>query len=99
MKTTIDFYDFERAFRNMDRYDQFGYDGLKALFEYLDELDESCGTETELDVIALCCDFTLYGDLNEFQANYGDECETIDDIEQQTTVIRVDDDSFIIQNF
>jgi len=60
MKQNVDFCDFERAFREYDRFDNFGHDGLKALFEYLEGYEEDCGEEIELDVIALCCDYSQY---------------------------------------
>jgi hypothetical protein len=60
MKQTIGFTQFSDAFRAYDRYDQFGYDALKALFDYLEELEQDIGEEMELDVIALCCDWTAY---------------------------------------
>ena len=57
MKQTINFYDFNQAFNNI-RPANFSYDGLLALFNYLEQYEDDCGTEIELDVIALCCDFT-----------------------------------------
>lgn len=99
MKQVINFSQFVDAFRQVERGNQFSYDGLKALYDYLEQLEDDCGTEIELDVIALCCEYSEYGDLEEFQANYGDEYENIDDIERQTAVIRFNADSFIIQNF
>jgi hypothetical protein len=53
MKTTVSNYDFERAFADADRKDNFSYEGLNLLFDYLEELDP----DMELDVIALCCDY------------------------------------------
>lgn len=61
MKTTITQSMFIDAFRDCGRESQFSYAGLCALFEYLDDLDEQCGTETELDPIAICCDFSEAG--------------------------------------
>ena len=58
MKQTINVYDFHDAFKRMGRGDQFSYAGLTALWEYLEEYEESTGEELELDVIALCCDFS-----------------------------------------
>ena len=55
--------------------------------------------DMELDVIGLCCEYTEYDNLEEFQADYGDEYETIEDIQNSTTVIMIDDDSFIIRQF
>lgn len=56
MKTYISQYDFRRAFQEC-RPDNFSYDGLKVLFEYLEEYEMDIGEELELDVIGLCCDF------------------------------------------
>lgn len=58
MKTTVSRYDFERAFVDADRKDQFSYEGLKALFDYLEDYEEQTGEEIELDVIALCCEYS-----------------------------------------
>ena len=58
MKTTVSRYDFERAFVDADRKENFSYEGLKVLFEYLEQYEEDTGEEIELDVIALCCDYS-----------------------------------------
>jgi hypothetical protein len=60
MKQTITRGDFHDAFEKMGRKDNFSYDGLDALFEYLEDYEEGTGEEMELDVIALCCDFFEY---------------------------------------
>ena len=60
MKQSINLYDFERAFAGHDRQDQFSYEGKRALFDYLEQYEEDCGEEIELDVIALCCDYAEY---------------------------------------
>ena len=99
MKQSINMYQFERAFVNMDRSNQFSYDGLKALFGYLEEYEEDSGTEVELDVIALCCEYAEYDSLEEFQGNYGEEYDSMESISDVTTLIPIDDNSFIIQQF
>ena len=58
MKYTINFSQFQDAFKDHGRQDNFSWGGLRILFNYFEELDESCGTETELDVIAICCEFS-----------------------------------------
>ena len=104
MYRTINEYEFEQAFKNMDR-DNFSYDGYRALYEFLDEICSSDDKGFELDVIGICCDFTEYEDLKEFQKEYydnvaGDKFKTIEEIEEETIVIRIEDsDSFIIQDF
>lgn len=57
MKTTVSRYDFERAFVDAGRKENFSYQGLALLFEYLEEYEESTGEEIELDAIALCCEY------------------------------------------
>jgi hypothetical protein len=99
MIKTINQYDFIDAFRKMGRENNFSYNGLVALYEYLEMLGEDIGQPIELDVIALCCEYAEYDNLEEFQADYGDEYETIEDIQNATTVIMIDDDSFIIRQF
>jgi hypothetical protein len=99
MKQSISVSQFDDAFRDYGREDNFSYAGRHALYEWLEELGDDTGQEFELDIIALCCEFSEYEDLAEFQANYGDEYESLDDISEQTTVIPVGVDSFIIQDF
>ena len=59
MKQTVNFSAFVDAFRAHDRYDQFGYEALKVLFDHLEEYEQDTGEEMELDVIALCCDYSV----------------------------------------
>jgi hypothetical protein len=99
MKITINFDGFERAFQRYGRGEQFSYEGLQALFEWLEDLEDCEGKERELDVIGLCCDFTEYENLKEFQDDYGKDYICMEDIENETEVIPVDDESFIIVDF
>lgn len=57
MKQTINFSQFCDAFRAHDRQDQFSYEGLGLLFDYLEQYEEETGEQIELDVVALCCDY------------------------------------------
>ena len=99
MIKTINAYDFFKAFHNMGRGEQFSSRGLDALFKYFEMLEDSVSEPIELDVIAICCEYAEYDSLAEFQEDYGSEYESIDDIERETEVIRIDDDSFIIAQF
>ena len=51
-------YQFEAAFKEAGRSEQFSWDGFKALFDYLNNLSDDIGQPIELDVVALCCDYT-----------------------------------------
>lgn len=100
MKQEITKSSFRDAFRDYGRQDQFSYNGLGALYDWLEQLYDECyENDYELDVIALCCEFTEYENLKDFQSNYGDDYKTMEDIEQETSVIMIDSDSFIIQDF
>lgn len=93
MKQTITQSDFRTAFHNAGRKDQFSYEGLGALYDYLEELDENY----DLDVIALCCEY-CEADLSEVKNAYPD-IESFDELAENTTVIPVSDDVVIYQQF
>ena len=99
MKKSINSWEFQDAFKQMGREDNFSYDGLKALHTYFEDLEEDCDIEIELDVIAICCEYTEYEDLEEFQGQYGEDFKTIESIYDHTQVIMINDTSFIIQAF
>lgn len=97
MIAAVNFNDFVDAFRAFDRYNNFGYEGLKALFDYLENYEEETGESYELDVIALCCEYTMYENLEEFNKEYGEEFTSLEQVQDHTQVIEVDDNAFIIQ--
>lgn len=102
MKQTITETMFHDAFRDYGRTDNFSYEARCALFEYLEQLEEDTGEELELDVIALCCDYSEMT-LEEINQDYSQEFEDMDEaierLQDYTTVIPVDDDSVIVQGF
>ena len=97
MKQSVNIYDFEREFKRFER-NNFSWDGLKALFEYLEEYEEGTGEEIELDVIALCCEYAEYDSLKEYNDDYGTKYGEIDLIQDDTTLIKIEGtERFIIQ--
>lgn len=80
MKTTVSRYDFERAFADAGRKDNFTYEGLGLLFDYLEQYEEETGQEIELDVIALCCDYSEE-DTHIIARDYKIDIEGMDDDE------------------
>ena len=79
--------------------DNFTYKGKRALFDYLEQLSEDSGKDVELDIIALCCEYSEYENLEELKGKYSD-IETMEDLENHTQVIRIkDSDAFIIQSY
>lgn len=81
MKTTVSRYDFERAFADADRKENFSYEGLSVLFDYLEQYEEDTGQEIELDVIALCCDYSE-DTVEDIISNYSIDVEGMDEDEQ-----------------
>ncbi len=58
MKQSVSLYDFKNAFQTSScRKEQFSYEALKGIYEYLTDLEEDTGVEIEFDMIAICCDF------------------------------------------
>jgi len=100
MKQTISFLQFQEAFYNMYKQNQFSYKGKKALFEYLEEYEDNTDEQIELDIIALCCDYVEYDNLEEFHLEYdAEDFPDIEAIEYNTMLIPIDDEAFIIQAF
>lgn len=85
MKTTVTFYTFRDLFREI-RPGNFSSEGLACLFDYFEQYEADTGEEMELDVIAICCDFSE----DTWQAiaeNYDiDLSECADDEEKQEAV-------------
>jgi len=98
MYQNITFLDFTDTFRGHDRQDQFTYEGKRALYDYLCELEDYTGTPIELDVIALCCDFTEYDNFEDLQKDYGN-ISSIEHLRDHTQVLEVEGGGLIIQQF
>ena len=87
MKTTIDnVSQFRDAFHAAGRSSQFSCEGLELLFNYLEEVDP----DYELDVVALCCDYSEddvetiardyridLNDANPEDDDYADQCQAL----------------------
>jgi len=71
MKTAVTLNDFRDAFVNYNRENNFSFEGLEALYNWLIEYEEDTGEEQELEVIALCCDFAEYESALECAREYG----------------------------
>jgi hypothetical protein len=86
MKTTVNFHQFYQAFVDYGRSDQFTYDGLGVLFDYLEQLEDDLGEEIELDVIGLCCEFSE-DTPEEIADNYGIDLSEFDDDEEKMQAV------------
>ena len=69
MKTTLNTHDITNALLN-DNNAAWSYTGAKALAEYLEQYEEDCGIELELDVVAFRCEYSEYNSLEEWAHSY-----------------------------
>ena len=106
MKTTVYLNEF-RDYFNKIRPNNFSYEGLGILYDYLLEYEDSTGEEIDLDVIGLCCDYSE-DSLSNIVNSYSIGLEGEDDHEQavkdyledKTTLVGITKDgNFIYQNF
>ena len=81
---------FRDEFRACGRADQFSYEALGLLFDYLEAYEMDTGEEVELDVVAICCDFTEDSPEN-IRDQYGiegdDEAEVIATLEDNCAYV------------
>lgn len=85
MKTTVYLNEF-RDYFNQVRPNNFSYEGLGILFEYLEQYEEDTGEELELDVIALCCDYSEE-DFTDIAKSYDIELDEEEDEEDQMQTV------------
>lgn len=100
MKQTLNLNQFCNEWNKWDdRKGSFSREGQKALFEYLENYEEETGEEIELDIVALCCEYTEYESLAELQKDYSN-IKDMDDLANHTQVIPIkNSEAFIIQQF
>ena len=109
MIQTVNLHDFRQAFHNCGRGEQFSYEALGCIFEYLEELEGDTGVPYELDVIALCCDIyemtaqqvrDNYGIESSFPNDTNGDCDdVINYLNYKTRVIDQTDDTIIFFQF
>jgi len=108
MKTTVYFSEFCDYFHKI-RPDNFSYQGLRILFDYFEEIDDSCGVESELDVIGICCEFSeatwhvIASDysieIDETENEEEQKAQVLDFLADQGALVGETDHSIIYRNF
>lgn len=110
MFTQVTLSDFRDAFRAI-RPDNFTWDGMEVLFDYMEQVENDTGTPIEFDVIALCCDYSedtpesiarSYDlDLSEFDEDDDDgkRAAVREYLEENTTVCGESKLGFVYLNF
>lgn len=84
MYITVSRFDFIDEFKKFHRDSNFSREGLHALFDYLEEYEESTGEKIELDPISLCCEFNEEK-IENVLSDYNLEC--LEDLMNETEVI------------
>jgi hypothetical protein len=98
MKQSVNFSAFVDAFRAYDRYDQFGYQALRVIFDYLEQYEQDCNEELELDVIAICCDYSTdhYKDIADNYKIDLSEAEGDEDAEKDIVLDYLNDNTMVL---
>lgn len=109
MKIRVTLDDFVQAFKDRGRESQFSRPALYSLFNYLEEYEENTGAEIELDVIALCCDYTEmeYREAADYYGIDVSDCEDVEEARERvldhlgnhSQVVWYDDDTVLFANF
>jgi len=87
----------------MNRSANFSVEGRKALFDFFEEQDPAM----ELDVIAICCEFSEYDDLGQLKADYShsvpdgmeDDEDVLEHFQNETLVFELPRGGLVIQSF
>lgn len=86
MYTNVSEHDFINISNKYTHHkDNFSYDGKKALYKYLVDLEDATGEIMEMDWIAFCCEYSEYDSQEELLDNYDEK--NLNDIMDKTDVI------------
>lgn len=100
---------FIEAFKQSSRKDQFSYEALEAIFDYLEEYSDSTGESVEFDIVGICCDWSEMT-WQEVALSYGvdlsqctDDDERMGEVESflcdNTQFLELSDGVFVFQSF
>ena len=90
MKQTLTTHDIARQLHE-DEYAGWSWSGALALAEYLEEMDESCGIESEFDRVAIRCDFSEDESLVDWAKGYFSDWKNDLDIDDEFDEVEIDD--------
>ena len=103
---------FIDAFKQSSRKDQFSYEALEAIFEYMEEYSANTGESIELDIVAICCEWaeSHWSEVaRDYSIDLNDHADDTDDderiqtvyefISENTTTIDLGNGSFVFVQF
>jgi len=88
----IDTFRYSKTYRT-----NFSYDGLMALFEYLEDLEEDTGENINFDMVGLCCDYSEYSNVEEFITDYQDSTELHENLDYSEIISVLRDHTEVIE--
>ncbi len=81
---TVDFHSFVNAFESSQYRDNFTREGLRVLFDYLEQYSEEIGENVDFDLCAIACDYNE----NTFEEIIRDYSIDIDEEQDKTQQVR-----------
>jgi hypothetical protein len=109
MKQTLNQNSFIQAFEDMFRDKQFSRRALISLYEYFDQYEHDTGEQIELDVVAICCEYTeeSYKDIADSynvtldsQDSEAEHLQQVKDfLETETIMVSEEDGLIVYQQF
>ena len=109
MKQTINNHSFRQAFKDAGRESQFSYDALGALFDYFEQYEQDTGEQIELDVVAICCEYSedsykdiadSYGLTLDSEDSEAEQIQQVKDfLETETVMVSEEDGLIVYQQF
>ena len=89
---TLTLNDFVQAFNDYNCEDNFSYEGLEALYNYYNDHEKF-----ELDVIAICCEWSEYGSVEEVLEYY--DVDSLEFLQNHYSIILLDNNRCLVQDF
>lgn len=100
---------FVNAFKQSSRKDQFSYEALEAIFDYLEEYSNDSGENVELDIVGICCEWaeahwseiaTEHGILFDDEMTEEGKQEVVSDfLCDETQFVELTDGNFVFMQF
>jgi|TARA_R110000822_G_scaffold1299_6_gene5890 hypothetical protein len=94
--TKFDFIDRMWKIHDNGKNGAYSIEGLEVLWDWLDGLEYG---HQEFYPADISCTWNEFKNLKEFQDNYTDEYEDLDDIRDISIVLEIDDEAFLVSEF
>lgn len=94
---TVNANDLYRMACKMNRGNNFGPDGWRAIGDYLESLSDDLGEDIEIDILGICCEYSMANSADEFADMYD---EFMDEVDPEEWDEMTEEDKLVeIENF